>query len=116
MFVCKSISIVSFLVGMTVVCPAEAVTPMECQGKITKIDDTVLGYGGQSGGLMLISLTSASCGQVKVWFDDDAVRTKNVMSIAAIAMVAEKQSTIIYDQDLANYGAVGKVLRISVQN
>lgn len=116
MFVRKCLSLLSCLASMAVVCPAEAVTPVECQGQITKVDDTVNGYGSQSGGLLLISLTGTPCGQVKVWYDDDAVRSKNVMSIATIAMITGKQTTIVYDQFLANYGAVGKILRISVQN
>lgn len=95
---------------------AEAATFSECQGQVTLVDDTVHGYGSEPGGLVLIATTGSPCGDAKFWYDDDGPKTKNILSIALVALSTGKQLRVVYDADLNYYGSRGKIFRMMLQN
>jgi hypothetical protein len=94
--------------------PAAAAPFSQCQGTVTKIDDSLHGYDGEPGGLVVVSMSSPQCGDVKFWYDDDALKTRNILSLTMLAMASGKPLSVVYDAGSANYGTRGKIFRIAV--
>ncbi len=85
-----------------------------CVGEITAVDDILHGYANVSGGLLLITLNSSECPNQKFWYQDDGVKTSNLMSIALMSLASGKSARIIYDDQAAFYGSEGKIYRMTV--
>ena len=108
----KIVLIISFL--LFVVSAASADNFELCQGKVIEVDDVLSGYSSQAGGLLIITINGTSCGNSKFWYEDDGVKTSNLLSMAMTALAAGKTVRIIYDESLAYYGTKGKIHRVTI--
>lgn len=91
----------------------EAAAFSSCTGVVTKVNDIMTAYGTNSGGQMQITVNNGCAGQT-FWYDDDAVRSKNVMAVGLTAMSTGLEVKVFYDPNLALSGTAGKLLSIGV--
>lgn len=91
----------------------EAAAFSSCTGLVTKVNDIMTAYDTNSGGQMQISVNNGCAGQT-FWYDDDAVRSKNVMALALTAMSTGMEIKVFYEPSQALNGTAGKLLSIGV--